>query len=272
MTLLFGDFFLDALQGLDEIVFHWTMCTIAFAVGWGLSRSEARAVNAAVRLSSLEFEAREETMAAVAAERTRIARELHDILAHSLSVIVVQAGAAEEAVEDDPTFVRKALGSIRSTGAASLEEMGRVVEILRDPADDASLNPQPGIAALHELVTASAAAGLQVELRTQGDLEHLPAGVALAVYRIVQESITNVRKHSDAADALVVVRESADGIEIEVSDEGRPRPGSRRTEVGHGLIGIRERAALYDGKVTAGPTDSGFRVSAVLPSTGVSRG
>lgn len=272
VTLLFGDFFLDALQGLDEIVFHWTMCIIAFAVGWGLRRSEERAVAAAVRLRSLEYQAREETLAAVSAERTRIARELHDILAHSLSVIVVQAGAAEQVVDDDPSFVRRALGSIRSTGAASLDEMGRVVAMLREPGDDAALDPQPGIAALRELVDASAAAGLRVELQTRGDLDGLPAGLGLTVYRIVQESITNVRKHSDAAEALVAVRATATRIEIEVSDDGTPRRAGDSKRVGHGLIGIRERAALYGGQVTAGPTEHGFRVTAVLQTTAAARG
>ncbi|NYE20487.1 sensor histidine kinase [Microbacterium immunditiarum] len=265
-TLLFGDIFLDTLQGLDEIVFHWSMCTVAFAVGWGLRLSEQRAVAAALRLSDVEHHAREETIAAVAAERTRIARELHDILAHSVSVMVVQAGAAEQVVGDDPEFVRRALESIRSTGTASLDEVRRVVEMLRDPEDAVMLDPQPGLAALRDLVEASESHGLHTTLDTHGDLGSVPAGLGLAVYRIVQESLTNVRKHSDASHARVVVRVSEAAVELDVHDDGTAVGSGHEGRVGHGLIGIRERAALYGGEVTAGHNGSGFRVSAVLPA------
>jgi signal transduction histidine kinase len=264
VTLLFGDIFLEVLHGLDEIVFHWTMCVIAFGVGWGLRLSEQRAVAAAVRLSSLEHETREETLAAVSAERTRIARELHDILAHSVSVMVVQAGAAVQVVDDDPAFVRRALETIRSTGTASLDEVRRVVAMLRDPADPVTLDPQPGIAGLHELVQASTTSGLRVDLETAGDLDSVPAGLGLAVYRIVQESLTNVRKHSNATEVVVVVRADADCVDIEVSDNGSPHRTGAPGRRGHGLIGMQERAGLYGGEVTAAPEDGGFRVRASL--------
>lgn len=265
VTLLFGDIFLEALQGLDEIVFHWAVCIIAFAVGWGLRASEQRAVTAAVRLSALEYESREQAAAAVAAERVRIARELHDILAHSVSVMVVQAGAAEQVVDDDPAFVRRALASIRSTGAASLDEMRRVVAMLRDPDDAVRLDPQPGLAGLRGLVEASEANGLRTRLDTEGDLGAVSAGLGLAVYRIVQESLTNVRKHSDASEVRVVVRATPDLVEVDVSDDGPRKTGPDSAHRGHGLIGMQERAALYGGEVTAGRTGSGFRVTAVLP-------
>jgi signal transduction histidine kinase len=267
VMLLFGDLFLEALQGLDEIVFHWTVCTIAFAVGWGLRVSEQRAVAVAVRLNALEYESREQAAAAVSAERTRIARELHDILAHSVSVMVVQAGAAEQLVDDDPAFVRRALASIRSTGAASLDEMRRVVVMLRDPDDAVRLDPQPGLTGLRELIESSEANGLRTRLHTEGDFDAVSAGQGLAVYRIVQESLTNVRKHSDAAEAHVVVRVTSDAVEVDVIDGG-PRKSdsdSDSSHRGHGLIGMQERAALYGGDVTARRAGRGFRVTAILP-------
>ena len=267
-VLLFGDIFIEALQGIDELIFHWSVCTLAFAVGWGLRVSEERAVGAALRLSAVEYKSQVETAAAVAAERTRIARELHDILAHSVSVIVVQAGAAEQAVDDDPAFVRRALRTIRETGTASTEEMQRVVTLLRDPDNQAMLDPQPGIEGLAGLVEAAEQPGLRIDLDTQGELDDLPAGLGLAVYRIVQESLTNVRKHSDATQVSVAVRANPDGVEIDVTDNGsrtRPSDGGQ----GHGLIGMQERVTLYGGKLTARRTGEGFRVSALLPLAAV---
>lgn len=269
--LLFGDFFVDVLQGFDEIVFHWTVCIVAFAVGWGLRASEHRAITAALRLRDVEHESREQTLAAVSAERARIARELHDILAHSVSVMVVQAGAAEQVVDDDPDFVRHALERIRSTGTASLDEVRRVVAMLRDPDDTVTLDPQPGIARLQDLVDAAKTHGLTVQLDAHGDLEAIPAGVGLAVYRIVQESLTNVRKHSNASEARIQVRATGGGIEVDIHDNGSPSRPAPPTRLGHGLIGMRERAALYGGNVTAQQTDTGFRITAVLPAMEVAR-
>lgn len=271
-TLLLGDFVIEALQGLDEIVFHWAMCVIAFAVGRGLRLSEQRAVSAALRLSAAEHELREATIAAVAAERTRIARELHDILAHSVSVIVVQAGAAEQVVEDDPAFVARALRDIRSVGTASLDEVRRVVEMLRGPGDAVSLDPQPGLAALRELVESSDSQTLRTTLDTAGDLGAVSPGLGLAVYRIVQEALTNVRRHSDASQAHVIVRAADDRVEVDVQDNGTAIRAEGPGRVGHGLIGMRERAALYGGHVTAARTDAGFRVTAVLPTPAVTHG
>ncbi|WP_179206739.1 sensor histidine kinase [Microbacterium esteraromaticum] len=268
VTLIFGDIFIDALHGIEQLIFHWTVFAIAFVIGWGLRASEHRAVTAAVRLNALEQESREETTAAVAAERSRIARELHDILAHSVSVMVVQAGAAEQVVEDDPVFVRRALQSIRATGTTSLEEVRRVVAMLRDPDDDVSTDPQPGIHGLQGLVDASANEHLRTRLDLAGEITAVPAGLSLAVYRIVQESLTNVRKHSAATRADVRVRITAEGIEVDVTDNGTRTARSDR--VGHGLIGMQERTALYGGTLIAGRMDSGYRVSARLPTSVVS--
>ncbi|ACZ30657.1 histidine kinase [Xylanimonas cellulosilytica DSM 15894] len=264
LTLVFADLSMPVLQSFDEIVFHWTVLAVAFAVGWGLRTSEDRAIAAAVRASEAEARSRERTIAAIADERARIARELHDVLAHSVSMMVVQAGAAAEVVEDDPAFARRALESIRATGTESLDEVRRVVSILRAPDDAAGLDPQPGIAGLHGLVEEVRAAGIAVDLAVTGDVEAVPPGLALAVYRIAQESLTNVRKHADATAATVRVECGSDAITVAVIDDGR-RTAEQVLEPGHGIIGMRERAGVYGGRLDARRTPDGFAVHAVLP-------
>ncbi|WP_163543994.1 sensor histidine kinase [Occultella kanbiaonis] len=264
VTLLLGDIFLPALQGLDEIVFHWVFCAVPFAVGWGLRASERRAVAAAVQAAQAQTLSRERTAAAIADERARIARELHDVLAHSVSMMVVQAGAAAEAVEDDPAFARRALESIRGTGADSLDEVRRVVSILRAPGDEPELDPQPGLAGLADLIDDMRATGIAVDYAVTGDVAAVPPGLALAVYRIVQESLTNVRKHSHAGSVTVRVDSEPEVITVAVRDDGRGPQGSP-TGPGHGIIGMRERAAVYGGRLDAQPSLDGFCVRAVLP-------
>ena len=267
VTLLFADLFIAGLQGVDEIVFHWTVCTLAFAIGWGLRSSEARAVSAAIRASTAETEAREHAQAAVAEERARIARELHDILAHSVSVMVVQAGAAEQVVDDDPEYVRGALAAIRAAGTSSLDEVRRVVSLLRESDARDGLAPQPGMAAIGELVAAAQSAGLDIELEVSGEPDEVPPGLGLTVYRIVQEALTNVRKHSDAGRARVAVHCSPESLTVEVHDDGSAPGRNRAVEeaAGHGLIGMRERAAIYGGRLDAGAHPDGFLVRAVIP-------
>lgn len=263
LTLLFADLTLPQLQGLDEIVFHWTVCAVAFAVGWGLRSSEERAVAAAVRANEAAAESRERARTAVAEERARIARELHDVLAHSVSLMVVQAGAAEQVVDDDPEYVRRALETIRSTGTESLDEVRRVVSILRESGAEAGLEPQPGMGELPRLVESSRSQGLDVGLAIDGDPAQVPPGLGLAAFRIVQESLTNIRKHSEATSAEVAVRVAPERLEVVVRDDGprRREPGG----AGHGLIGMRERAAVYGGALEAGPSGAGFAVRAVIP-------
>jgi signal transduction histidine kinase len=263
VVLLFADVFLPVLQGVDEIVFHWTVCIVAFAVGWGLRSSEARAVSAAIRARTAETDAREHAQAAVAEERTRIARELHDVLAHSVSVMVVQAGAAEQVVDDDPEYVRGALAAIRSAGTSSLDEVRRVVSLLRETDSPDGLAPQPGMAGIGELVAAAQSTGLHVEFELSGDAADVQPGLGLTAYRIVQEALTNVRKHSDARRARVAVHCAPESLTVEVHDDGTARgPGGN---AGHGLIGMRERAAIYGGRLDAGAAEDGFRVRAVIP-------
>lgn len=268
--LLFFDFFVEELSAPGEIVFHWLVVTLAWVAGRGLRVSEARAVAAALTAAEIESAARERTLVAIADERVRIARELHDVVAHSVTVMVVQAGAAEQAIDDDSQFVRSALATIRGTGTGALTEMRRVVSMLREPGDGAVLRPQPGIAGLPALVEEARSAGLETELRIEGDVRTLPAELELAVYRIVQEALTNVRRHASATSARVHVRLSGASLELEVSDDGSGRTADANAAggdtAGHGLIGMRERAALCGGLLeTLNLPGAGFTVRAVLP-------
>lgn len=258
-----ADLFVPLLSEPSELIFHWTGIALVWITGRGLRVAADRAAAEAVRAHVAETTSRQQALAAISQERARIARELHDIVAHAVGVIVVQAGAAEQAVEDDPEFTRRALAAIRSTGSDALNEMRRLVGMLREADVDGALAPQPGIASLPELVESVRGSGLDVRLEVTGEAPILPAGLDLTVYRIVQEALTNIRRHSrsTSAEAALDFRDGA--LEIRVSDDGPAR--SPEGDAGHGLLGMRERVALYGGDVEAGPDGDGFRVRAVLP-------
>lgn len=260
-TLLYADFLIPLLGGANEILFHWGFFSVCFAIG----RWQAVMADRAERSRQQAIDAEVAAAEAVLAERTRIARELHDIVAHAMSVMVVQAGAAEQVVDDDPLRVRKSLSAIRTTGTEALGEMRRLVGMLRDDSDVGLLAPQPGLLGLKALVDEAAEAGLPVELEVSGRQRDLPAGVDLAAYRIVQEALTNARRHAVSADRVsVAVRFEPERLELEIRDDGRATAATAGS--GHGLVGMRERVAIYDGIVSAGPTpDGGFRVLAGLP-------
>lgn len=272
-TLLFFDLFVAVLQAPGEIVFHWGVFAIVWGFGYGLRRHEQRAEESTRRAVEAEVAAAEQAMAAVLAERTRIARELHDIVAHSVSTMVVQAGAAEQVVGEDPELVRRALATIRITGADALGEMRRVVTMLRDDDDDgaesagADRAPQPGLDGLPALVAATRAAGLEATLEVRGDPQPLPPGLELSGYRVVQEALTNVRRHAGASSVRVVVEHRPDELRIEVADDGAGRDAQAAAEGGgHGLVGMRERVTMYGGRVEAGlGATGGFVVRAALP-------
>jgi signal transduction histidine kinase len=266
LSLLGVDLFVPLMQETGEITFHWTVTTLVWTAGFGLRTFERRARESTRRAIDAEVGAAEQAMQAVVEERTRIARELHDIVAHSVSSMVVQAGAAEEAGPSDPEFVRGALASIRATGNDALAEMRRLVSVLR-VAEDAPLSPQPRLDALPALVESTAINGLKVDLAISGAVRPLPAGVDLAVYRIVQEALTNVRRHSGAHRCDVSVTYDADAIRIAVVDDGYGGPVEAGTG-GHGLLGMHERAVLYGGVIDVGPEPGGgFAVRAELPVT-----
>jgi signal transduction histidine kinase len=205
-----------------------------------------------------------EQLIAVADERARIARELHDIIAHSVSVMVVQAGAAEEVLGSRPDQAREALRAVQDTGRQALVEMSRLVGLLRDDHEELGLAPQPGIAALDTLVSQVRTAGLPVELRIEGTPATVPLGIDLSAYRVVQEALTNTLKHAGAARAEVRLRYLAGALEVEVIDDGR---GSGNGHAGgHGLAGMQERVAVFGGEFAAGPrVEGGFEVRARLP-------
>jgi signal transduction histidine kinase len=212
----------------------------------------------------LEREREEQARAAVAAERRRIARDLHDVIAHSISVMTVQAGAARLVLAEEPQRAREPLLAVEETGRQSLAEMRRLVGFLRPHETDAALAPRASLAALADLLAQVRTAGLPVDLAIDGDERALPPGIELAAYRIVQEALTNARKHGSPTGATVALHYRPHVLEIEIANAGRYRttPNGK----GHGLVGMRERVALYRGELEAGPREGrGFVVRARLP-------
>ena len=256
-----------------NIPFAIVPTVVVMATGRVLNRRHQRNVELAARADRLEAEREAELAAALADERGRIARELHDVVAHCVSVMVVQAGASEAQLTSSPASPDAAVESLREvqrTGQDAITELTRVLGLLRgeggasgDPAYD--LLPQPGAAQLPDLVDRLAASGLDVTFGSVGDARPLPPGVDLTVFRIAQEALTNTLKHAgDGAKVCVELRYLPTGIELEVTDAGNlaPRPGRR----GHGLIGMAERVSLFGGSLETGPRPGGgFRVLAALP-------
>jgi signal transduction histidine kinase len=201
---------------------------------------------------------------AVVEERGRIARELHDAIAHNVSMMVVQAGAERRVLDGTSGSTGEVLGTIERIGRGALTEMRRLVGMLRSDSAD-PLAPQPGLDDLPTLVGQVREAGLPVELHVEGGRRELPVGVELSAYRIVQEALTNALKHAGETKAAVRVRYGVDALELEIVDDGTGSP-SRITSGGHGLVGMRERVALYGGRFDAGRRpNGGFRVSVLLP-------
>jgi signal transduction histidine kinase len=245
-----------------EVVFDWLWFGVAAVVGLVVRTRSLRAEQSESRVATLEVE--RETV--LREERARIARELHDVIAHSVSVIVVQAGAAEPLVDENPEQAREALRSIRSTASDALGEMRRLLGILRTTGDELVLSPQPSVAQLEPLLAQTRAAGLEVELQIEGKPRPLPPGLDLAAYRIVQEALTNTRKHGRASRADVALHYTPSALEIEVVDDGAA-PATASVNGGHGLVGMHERVGLYDGTLDVGAREGGgFAVRAVLPT------
>ncbi|MEV5504971.1 sensor histidine kinase [Streptomyces orinoci] len=242
------------------------LCALPLCGVWmtGVAVGANRAYTAGLRAQA-EQRARE----LVAAERLRIARELHDIVAHNLSLITMQASVAGYVAEDRPEEAVKALVLIERTGRGALTEMRRLLGMLRDGEGnrrDPELVPAPGLADLDQLLARTAESGLRAELRISGDRRELPAPLELAVYRIAQEALTNVIKHAAARRVRAVLTYGEDSIGIEVTDDGRGAAGPAGVSPGHGLVGMRERVAVYGGEIEAGSLPGGgFRVSARIP-------
>ena len=210
---------------------------------------------------------------ALADERAQIARDLHDIVAHAMSVIAVRSGAARMVMDSDPAQAREALTIIEITTRRSLHELRLLVGVLRNPEDQhGELSPVPGLADLDRLIADTAVAGVITEYDVDGEARPLPPAIDLSAYRIVQEALTNVVRHAGPTCARVRISYQPTEVCIEVTDDGprgqRPRPIARAGG-GHGLIGMRERAALFGGELDAGPHAGGFRIQASLPLTGI---
>jgi signal transduction histidine kinase len=239
---------------------------IGLSIAWWLGDRARRAVHTAERERA---DAAEAARRAAGVERLRIARELHDVVAHAMSVIAVQAGTGRFVIDQSPEVARDALAAIETTSRSALEEMRRLLSVLRDDdAVDDHLLPAPGLGDLDELVTATTQAGVAVDLTVQGEVVALPSGLDLCAYRVVQEALTNVRRHARATRAAVSVTYAPDCLHLVVDDDGvglAPGPSSG----GHGLVGMSERVGLYGGSLDAGPRpDGGYRVAAHLPLAG----
>jgi signal transduction histidine kinase len=222
------------------------------------------------RALHLEREQSEFVQAAAEAERVRIARELHDVVAHSVSLMGVQAGAAERVMERDPDRARDALSSIQATSREAIGELRRLLSVLRTAEQPSELAPQPGLGSLDPLVARAREGGIPVELRIDGEPGGIPTGVELSAYRVVQEALTNVRKHAPGAATRVNVNCLRDRIELTVENEtpaaGNGNVEEGRHQRGYGLVGMRERVALYGGDLAAGPrARGGFAVQVTLP-------
>jgi len=270
---------------------------IAWTLGDSMRYRRAYFANLEERAARLERDRDAQARIATAAERARIARELHDVVAHNVSVMVVQADGAAYALGSDPARVREALAAISGTGRQALAEMRALLGVLRRTDDDsaaplpplpataaarddgpsgqnqltgaaepASLTPMPGIEQLDDLLDQARAAGLAVSCTIEGEPRPLASGTALAAYRIIQESLTNTRKHAGPlAQASVLLRYSPAALELIITDDGLGAAAAC-DGAGHGLTGMRERAAMYGGSVRAEPVPAGgFRVTALLP-------
>jgi signal transduction histidine kinase len=238
--------------------------TIAWLAGLALGSQLKTAASAVERADRLEREREAEARAAVAEERARIARELHDIVGHSVSVMTVQASAVRRLLRDDQEREREALITVEETGRAALAEMRRLVGVLRRPEDAPALAPQPSLEHIEKLVEQTREAGLPTELKVEGDASRLPAGIDLTAYRLVQEGLTNALKHSRATHAEVHVRYADGSVELVVSDNGSGN--GKGDGGGHGLVGMRERVSVIGGELAAGPRQNGgYELRARLP-------
>jgi signal transduction histidine kinase len=249
----------------DVGVFTWVpitaMLLVRFAVRGRQLRNEALAARGALLARELAARASE----AVAEERARIARELHDLVAHNVSVMVIQAGAERHALSDDQKATRDTLESIEQSGRQALTEARRLLGMLRRDGEREELEPQPGVEQIDGLVEQVRKAGLKVALHVEGEPVALPAGLDLCVYRVVQEGLTNALKHAGRAHADVRLRYAPRALDVEISDDGRGE-STNGDGAGHGLIGMRERVALYGGTFEAGRRDGGgFEIRAHLP-------
>jgi signal transduction histidine kinase len=257
----------DPKHSAGELVFTPILFALGWLVGFALRERAAQAEAAEARASQAERERETAARIAVAEERARIARELHDIVAHAVSVMVLQVGAVRHRLPDELADDRDALRDVERTGRAALTEMRRLLGAMRSDREELELTPQPGLGSLEPLLDEIRRAGLAVELRVEGNPVPLPNAIDLSAYRIVQEGLTNALKHANANHADVLVCYRHDELQIDVRDDGHGP--STSDGLGHGLVGIRERVKLYGGQMNAGAANGrGFILSTRLPLAG----
>jgi len=251
---------------IGSFVSSTVVLVTAFVLGDNLRRRREKADSLTERAERAE---REQALIAeqqVSAERTRIARELHDVVAHSVSVMVIQAAAARRNLRESPDVAAVALGNIEETGRQTMTELRGILGVLRSDTDDSSRTPQPTLADLDALVRGST--DLPIRLRVVGDLDRLAPSIMLTAYRIAQESITNIRRHAGpVTSAEVVIERVADRLTIAITDDGRGAAAPRSGEPGYGIIGMSERVTAVGGTATAGPRKGGgWQVVVSLPT------
>jgi signal transduction histidine kinase len=264
-----------ASRAAESPLFAMAVClalVAAWAIGDNVRRRHAYLARVQAREAAIDEEQQERARVAVTEERARIARELHDVISHNVSVMVLQAAAGADVFATHPERSREALGSIETAGREALAELRRLLSVVQAPAgEEAGLAPPPGLTHLPELVERVRATGLEVSLTVTGNARALPAGIDLSAYRIVQEALTNTLKHGHAATARVDVRVDDRRLDLKIVDDGTAAGVGARSGRGHGLIGMRERAAVFGGELHASPrAGGGFAVQASIPLDGAS--
>jgi signal transduction histidine kinase len=253
-----------AAEGVPDLLWTCVALLLPLAVGLTARRLRGQARAAEHRADVLKQDQQALADAAASEERRRIARELHDVISHGLGVVVLHAGAAEQVLDRDPDKARDALRLIRAAGQEAITEMGTLVGLIRDEPGPGR-DPQPTLSDIERLAATTRSAGLAVHVQTEGKERDLPASVELNAYRVVQEGLTNALKHAGRAEVRVVLRYHADGIEVEVCDDGAGTgqgPGAHR-----GLIGLRERVAVFGGRFEAGRDPrGGWKIRASFPT------
>jgi signal transduction histidine kinase len=257
----------DPTHGAPGLFFVPLFFAIGWLAGYALRERAEQAEAAEVRAALAEREREAAARIAVAEERARIARELHDVVAHAVSVMVLQVGAVRHKLRDDLADDGEALKSVEETGRTALAEMRHLLAAMRSDGEEAELAPHPGLDRLEALAEEVDRAGLPVRLHVEGEAVPLPGPIDLSAYRIVQEALTNALKHARAQHADVTVRFRSDELQLEVRDDG---VGTAKSDgLGHGLVGIRERVKIYGGEMTAGSANGGgFVLTARLPIRG----
>ena len=256
-------------QPLGDMVWVVSIITGVWAAGRGVSLRQQRVVALADHAVALEHERDAKARAAVAEERVRIARELHDVVAHGISVIVLQARGGRKVLDPRESEAREAFEEIETTAQQALDEMRRLLGMLRRQDEELALGPQPSLANLDTLAASIRDAGLPVDVVVKGSVDRLPPAVDLSAYRLVQEGLTNALKHAGPAHARVFVSCTANEVEVEVTDDGLGVNGNGMSTGGHGLTGMRERVAMLGGRIDVGPgATGGFALRARLPVDG----